>query len=193
MKSSNKTRLLVQMAVLSAMSVLLVYLVHFPIFPAAPFLEYDPADIPILIGTFMLGPVGGLVITAVACVLQGVTVSSSSGIIGILMHFFATGSFVLVAGNIYKRNRTRKGAVISLVVGSLTMTVTMVLWNLIMTPIFLGTPVDAVIALLVPAIIPFNLVKAGINSVITFCVYKSVSKVLGMEIHETKPAVGTKA
>lgn len=193
MKSNSKTRLLVQMAVLAAMSVLLVYLVHFPIFPAVPFMEYDPADIPILIGTFMLGPVGGLVITAVACVLQGVTVSSSSGIIGILMHFFATGSFVLVAGNIYKRNRTRKGAVISLVAGALTMTVTMVIWNLIMTPIFMGTPVDAVIALLVPAIIPFNLVKSGINAVITFCVYKSVSKVLGMEIHETKPAVESKA
>ena len=74
---------MVQMAVLSAMSVLLVYLVHFPIFPAAPFLEYDPADIPILIGTFLFGPLGGLIITGGASVLQGVTVSASSGIIGI--------------------------------------------------------------------------------------------------------------
>lgn len=177
------------MGVLAAMSVLLVYLIHFPIFPAAPFLEYDPADIPILIGTFMFGPLGGLVVTAVACILQGVTVSSASGIIGILMHFFATGSFVLVAGNIYKRNRTRKGAVIALVSGAITMTVTMVLWNLVMTPIFMGTPREAVVALLVPAIIPFNLVKAGANSVVTFIVYKSVSRILGMEVHESKKKV----
>lgn len=177
------------MGVLAAMSVLLVYLIHFPIFPAAPFLEYDPADIPILIGTFMFGPLGGLVVTAVSCILQGVTVSSASGIIGILMHFFATGSFVLVAGNIYKRNRTRKGAVIALVSGAITMTVTMVLWNLVMTPIFMGTPREAVVALLVPAIIPFNLVKAGANSVVTFIVYKSVSRILGMEVHESKKKV----
>lgn len=189
MQSSKKTRMLVQMGVLAAMSVLLVYLIHFPIFPAAPFLEYDPADIPILIGTFMFGPLGGLVVTAVSCILQGVTVSSASGIIGILMHFFATGSFVLVAGNIYKRNRTRKGAVIALVSGAITMTVTMVLWNLVMTPIFMGTPREAVVALLVPAIIPFNLVKAGANSVVTFIVYKSVSRILGMEVHESKKKV----
>ena len=137
-----KTKQLTQMAVLAAMSILLVYLIHFPIFPAAPFLEYDPADIPIFIGTFMFGPLGGLILTAVVCVLQGVTVSSASGIIGILMHFFATGSFVLVAGNIYKRNRTRKGAVIGLALGSVTMTITMALWNIAITPFFLGIPVQ---------------------------------------------------
>ncbi|MGL4282957.1 ECF transporter S component [Eubacterium aggregans] len=193
MKSSHKTRFLVQMAVLAAMSVLLVYLIHFPIFPAAPFLEYDPADIPILIGTFMFGPVGGLIITAVACVLQGVTVSSASGIIGILMHFFATGSFVLVAGNIYKKNRTRKGAVIALVACALTMTITMLLWNIVMTPIFMGTPREAVLAMILPVILPFNLIKAGANAVITFFVYKSVSKVLGMEIQEKSKVAKTEA
>ena len=173
MKSSHKTRFLVQMAVLAAMSVLLVYLIHFPIFPAAPFLEYDPADIPILIGTFMFGPVGGLIITAVACV--------------------ATGSFVLVAGNIYKKNRTRKGAVIALVAGALTMTITMVLWNIVMTPIFMGTPREAVLAMILPVILPFNLIKAGANAVITFFVYKSVSKVLGMEIQEKSKVAKTEA
>ena len=60
-----KTKQLTQMAVLAAMSILLVYLIHFPIFSAAPFLEYDPADIPIFIGTFLFGPVGGLVLTGV--------------------------------------------------------------------------------------------------------------------------------
>ena len=141
----------------------------------------------------MFGPVGGLIITAVACVLQGVTVSSASGIIGILMHFFATGSFVLVAGNIYKKNRTRKGAVIALVAGALTMTITMVLWNIVMTPIFMGTPREAVLAMILPVILPFNLIKAGANAVITFFVYKSVSKVLGMEIQEKSKVAKTEA
>ncbi|MEG0378620.1 MAG: ECF transporter S component [Eubacterium sp.] len=181
-----KTKTITQMAVLAALSILLVSLIHFPVFPAAPFLEYDPADIPILIGTFMFGPVGGLVLTAVVCTLQGVTVSSASGIIGILMHFFATGSFVLVAGNIYRKNRTRKGAVIGLICGALTMTLTMVAWNLIFTPLFMGTPFDAVLAMIIPVIIPFNLIKTGANALITFAVYKSVSKVLGIELNEKK-------
>ena len=180
MQEQSKTKTLVQMAVLAAMSVLLVALIHFPLFPAASFLEYDPADVPILIGTFMLGPVCGLIITAVACVVQGITVSAASGIIGIMMHFFATAAFAGVAGLIYKRNHTRKGAAIALICGALAMTATMVVWNLIFTPIFMGTPREAVVALLVPAIIPFNLLKSGINALITFVLYKPLSKVLRM-------------
>lgn len=183
-----KTKQLTQMAVLAAMSILLVYLIRFPIFPAAPFLEYDPADIPIFIGTFMFGPVGGLTLTGIVCVLQGITVSSASGIIGILMHFFATGSFVLVAGIVYKRIRTRKGAIIGLSIGVVAMTITMIIWNIIFTPLFLGVPIEAVLPMILPIILPFNIIKAGVNGAITFMVYKSISKVLGLEIHETKLA-----
>lgn len=182
-----KTKQLTQMAVLAAMSILLVYLIHLPILPAVPYMEYDPADIPIFIGTFMFGPVGGLILTGVVCALQGITVSSSSGIIGILMHFFATGSFVLVAGNIYKKMRTRKGALIALGLGGVTMTITMAIWNLIFTPIFLGMPIEAVTAVM-PWIVLFNIIKASVNGGVTFVVYKSVSKVLGMDIKETKLA-----
>ena len=166
------------MAVLAAMSILLVYLIHFPIFPAAPFLEYDPADIPIFIGAFMFGPLGGLILTAVVCVLQGVTVSSASGIIGILMHFFATGSFVLVAGNVYKKNRTRKGAVIALALGTVTMTITMALWNIAITPFFMGIPVEAVLPMILPIIVPFNLFKYTLTSVIVFFIYKRIRVIL---------------
>ena len=109
---SEKIRKLVTMAMLAALSIVLVYVVHFPIFPAAPFLEYDPADIPIFIGTFLFGPVSGLLLTVVTSVVQGLTVSASSGPIGILMHIFATGSFALIAGNLYRRLHTRKGAVL---------------------------------------------------------------------------------
>ena len=130
------TKVLTRMAVLAAISILLVALIHFPIFPAAPFLEYDPADIPIFIGTFMYGPVLGLVLTLITCILQGLTVSAQSGIMGILMHLFATGSYVLVAGIIYQRMHDRKGAIIALIAGSITMTISMVIWNIIFTPIF---------------------------------------------------------
>ncbi|MCH4072450.1 ECF transporter S component [Pseudoramibacter sp.] len=186
MKAQRKTHFLAQMAVLVAMSVLLVYLIHFPIMPAAPFLEYDPADIPILVGTFLFGPVGGLIITAVACVVQGLTVSASSGIIGILMHFFATGSYAVVAGLIYVKHHTKGGAVLALIAGTLTMTAVMCAWNLVMTPIFMGTPRAAVAAMIVPVIIPFNLIKASLNGAITFVVYKSISRIFDREFNRRK-------
>ena len=94
------TRQLVSMAMLGAISIVLVSVVHFPLIPAAPFLEYDPADIPILIGTFAYGPLAGLLMTIVVSVIQGVTVSAQSGPIGVIMHIFATGFCVLVAGGI---------------------------------------------------------------------------------------------
>ncbi len=180
MKMDQKTRvrMLTSMAMLSAVAVILVAIIHFPLFPAAPFLEYDPADIMIWIGTFAYGPAAGLIMTVVVSVIQGLTVSAQSGIIGIIMHIFATGGFVLLAGNIYKRDKSKKGAVKALVCGSLLMVVMMILWNILITPIYMGVDRSLVIDLLVPAIIPFNIIKAAVNSLITFLVYKRISKFL---------------
>ncbi len=163
------------LGMLTAISIVLVALVHFPLIPAAPFLEYDPADVTIIIATFAMGPAAGIMLTIAVSLIQGFTVSAASGAYGVVMHIIATGSFVLVAGNIYERNKTRKTAVIALIAGTLAMTVVMAFANLLITPLFLGTPMSAVIDLLIPAIIPFNLLKAGINSVLSFVIYKSVS------------------
>ena len=67
----NNTARLAKMAMLVAISIVLVMLIHFPIFPAVAFKEYDPADIPILIGTFAFGPAAGVVLTVVTGVLIG--------------------------------------------------------------------------------------------------------------------------
>lgn len=93
MKSTNLKKL-ATLGVLAACSVVLMLAVRIP-FPPAPFLEYDPADIPILIGTFLFGPIWGFGLTVVVSVLQGMTVSAGSGWIGIVMHVAATGCFAL--------------------------------------------------------------------------------------------------
>jgi riboflavin transporter FmnP len=172
------TRRLATMGVLTALSVVLVLLIHFPIIPAAGFLEYDPADIPILICGFAFGPLAGLCVTVIAAVIQGVTVSATSGPYGIIMHIIATGVFVSVASLIYRGHKTKKAAVLSIVVGALAMAAVMVPANLFITPYFTGWPRSAVEELLLPGIIPFNLVKAGINGAVTFFIYKSISKLL---------------
>jgi riboflavin transporter FmnP len=180
-----RTKKLTVMAMLVAISVVLVYLVHVPIFPSASFLEYDPADIPILIGTFGYGPLAGIILTAAACLIQGLTVSAQSGIYGIIMHFIATSTLVLVSGIIYKAKHSRTGAVIGLSLGTVAMGLVMMAANHFVTPSFMGAPVEVVDAMLLFPILPFNLIKAGINSAITFAVYKTVSRHI---IHsEAKP------
>lgn len=181
MASENKrisTRQLVSMAMLGAISLVLVSVVHFPLLPAAAFLEYDPADIPILICAFAYGPSAGVLLTVVVSFIQGMTVSAQSGIIGIVMHIFATGFCVLAAGHIYKRNKTRKTAVVALACGAVVQTAAMVLMNMVFTPLFMGAPLETVLAMMLPVIMPFNALKAGINCIITFFLYKSISHLI---------------
>lgn len=172
------TRKITSMAVLAALSVVLVALIHIPMPAPISFLEYDPADIPILICAFAYGPGAGFLLTVVVSFIQGMTVSAQSGIIGIIMHIFATGSCVLVAGHIYKRHKTRKTAVIALICGAIVQTAAMVVMNMIFTPLFMGAPLETVLAMMIPAIIPFNALKAGINCTITFFLYKSISHLI---------------
>ena len=174
----NKTQKLAKLAMLAAISLVLVLLIHFPIIPTATFLEYDPADIPIFIGTFAFGPAAGVLLTVVVSVIQGLTVSAGGQIWGIIMHIIATGSFCIAAGNIYKYNKTKKGAVIALLVGCIVMTVVMCGCNLVITPIYTGMPREAVMAMIPTAVLPFNLIKAGINAIVTFILYKRISKFL---------------
>lgn len=174
-QKSISTKQLTTLGVMSALSIVLMVLIRIP-FPTAPFLEYDPADVPILISTFLFGPWWGLLMTVVVSVLQGITVSVSSGIIGIIMHIAATGGFVITAGLIYKRGKSIKRAVIALALGTVIQTVLMAGMNLVFTPIFMKTPLETVLAMMIPTIIPFNLIKAGVNAAITFFVYKFVSR-----------------
>ncbi len=173
---------LVKLGMLTALSVVLVYLVRFPIFPAAAFLEYDMADVPILIGTFLYGPLWGLILTAVVSVLQWLLVSPNGMWVGAVMHFCATGSYVLAAGLIYRRSRTQKGALLGMGVGALLQLLMMIPMNLVFTVRFYGIPRETVLALLPAAIIPFNAIKAVVNSLITFFLYKRVAGALKIEL-----------
>lgn len=166
------------MAMLTALSIVSLYVIRLPLIPAALFLEYDAADIPVLIGAMMLGPVSGIVTLLAVCLIQALTVSASSGWIGFVMHFIASSVLVLTASLIYKKKQTTASLVIGLVIGSIAMTAVMIPLNLVFTGIFLGAGVETVVGMLMPAIIPFNLLKAGINSVVTFAVFTPIKSIL---------------
>ena len=174
MKHENIRKLTVT-AMLVAVSVVLVWLVHFPLFPTAAFLEYDPADIPILIGTFAYGPMAGIMLTIAASAIQALTVSAQSGLYGFLMHVISTSLLVVTAGMIYRRNHTRIGAAVALICGTLAMGFGMMLANHFITPIFMGVPTAVVDDMLLTVFLPFNLIKAGLNALVTFLVYKPIS------------------
>lgn len=165
------------MAMLMALSVVLISAVHTPLLPSVSFLEYDPGDVPILIGTMAYGPAAGMVLTVVAALIQG-TFISTTGPWGILMHIIGTGSMVLTAGGIYKARRTKGGAVLGLILATLVRALVMIPANHFITPVWMGAPVEVVDSLMITGIIPLNLIKAAINSGITFVVYKAVSRYL---------------
>ena len=171
----TRTRKLTAMAIMIAISVVLVYFIHIPIFPQVAFLEYDPADISILICGFAFGPLAGICVTIIASLIQGLTVSAQSGVYGILMHVIATSAFVLVSSLIYRKHKSKKAAAVALACGVVAMVIVMIPANLFITPYFMGVPRQMVIDLL-GFIVGFNAIKAGVNAILTFLLYKSVSK-----------------
>jgi riboflavin transporter FmnP len=169
------TKKLAVMAMFTAIAAALITLVHFPLFPAAAFLQYDPADVPILICAFAYGPAAGLAVTLIASFIQAFFLGGD-GIYGFLMHVIATGTLTLTASLLYRRKHTRVGAVAGLICGTLAMGLVMLLANHFITPFFLQVPAEMVDSMLLPIILPFNLLKAGINSLLTFFVYKPISR-----------------
>ena len=169
------TKKLTSMALMAALSIILVYFIHFPIFPAASFLEYDPADIPLMIAGFVFGPVTALLVCAVTCAIQAMTVSAASGVIGFCMHFFATGAFVLVSGLLSKHFKSKGGIIVALLCGTIVTILMMIPLNLIFTPMY-GTPIEAVKQMMLPVIVPFNAIKFFVNALLTYLVYIPIRK-----------------
>lgn len=178
MQTQNKrlTLKISVMAMLTGLSLVLVALISFPIFPAAPFLKYDPADIPILICTFIFGPWAGLVVTFIVSLIQSLILGDFP--YGFLMHFLATGIMVLVSGLIYRRKKTTKNSIISVVFGIIAWVLAMIVANLVITPYYMGAPIQAVAAMIIPIIIPFNLIKSVINCTITLLLFKRLQSLL---------------
>lgn len=176
MKKKLNARAIAKLAMMAAISVVLLLIVRIP-FPPAPFLVYDPADMPIYITAFAYGPVAGLLVTVVVCLIQAFLLGGD-GLYGFLMHVVATGIVAVVIGMMYQKKKTRKNAVVSLVVGVVVTVIVMAGMNLLITPLYMGVDVKAVVAMLPTVIIPFNLLKAGINAVLTFLLYKRLSPFL---------------
>ena len=131
--STQNLRRLTIMAMFTALAFASVALIRIPVML---WLNYDPKDVFLTIGAFLLGPIEGVIMTVVVALLELVTISST-GIIGFAMNVFSSCLFVCTASLIYHRKRTLLGALIGLVCAALLATGGMLLWNYLITPLYM--------------------------------------------------------
>ena len=168
-----ETRTLAMLAILAAVAYVVMYLSKLIPVNVLGFLNFDLKDTIVVITGFMFGPLAAAAISLIVSVIEMVTISST-GLWGLLMNVLSTCAFACTAAWYYQRHRTMKGAVLGLVIGALLMTAVMLLWNYLITPIYMGYPREAVAKLLIPTFLPFNLIKAGINGALSMLLYKPI-------------------
>lgn len=142
------------------------------------FLKYDPKDIIVAIAGFILGPVSALVISVITALLELATGVSTTGFPGLLMNIISTASFACISSYIYKKRRTLNGAIVGLIVATLTTTALMLLWNYFVTPFYMHQPREVIASMLPTVFLPFNLIKYGINACFALLIYKPLVNAL---------------
>ena len=166
----DRTKKITAAAMLSAIAYVVMALGRIPV---VLFLSYDPKDIVITLGGLIWGPLTAFAVSVIVSVIEMVTVSDT-GVIGCVMNIVSTCAFACTAAVIYRKFRSLKGALAALGAACVAMTAVMLLWNYLVTPIYMGYPREAVAQLLLPAFLPFNLLKSGLNAAFTFLLYKTV-------------------
>lgn len=192
--SAYRTRMLTTTAMLGALSGLLM-LIEFPLgFIAPSFYKLDLSEIPVMIGTFAFGPIQGVVIEAVKIIIKLILKGTSTGFVGDLANFIIGCAMVIPAGIIYKRKKTKKSAVIGMIVSTLVMAVVGVFLNAyVMIPMYSAfMPIEQIVEAgkaIIPwisntftfclfCVLPFNLIKGIIVSVVVAIIYKPLSRLI---------------
>lgn len=194
-KNKLTTRMITQIGMLGAIAtVLMLFEIPLPFAPS--FYEIDFSEVPVLIGCFSMGPLAGALIELVKIILNFVINGTTTAGVGEAANYLIGISFCLPAGIIYQRNKTRKGAICGLIVGTIVMTVLGCFMNAyILLPTYakafkmpidaligMGTAVNANINSLLTfvmfAVAPFNLLKGVMDSIIVIAVYKKISPIL---------------
>lgn len=168
---SVKTNKIAISGLLAAMAYISLFLVRIPIIPPASFLRLDIKDVFITVGALIFGPLYGLIIAFIVSFLQMLT-ASEYGLIGLAMNTLSSTSFVCVASFIYRKVPSFKGLVFSMFIGCISMTITMLLWNYIFTPMYMGVSREIVKGMLISVFLPFNIIKSSVNAVITVLLFR---------------------
>ncbi len=194
-KNISNTQRITLIGIFSALAAVLMYL-EIPFFFAPPeAYKLDFSEVPVLISSFMLGPVEGIITECLKIAIKLIIKPTSTAFVGEFANLVVGITFVLPASIIYKKRKTRKGALIGMTAGTLTMTVVGCFVNaFILLPAFaylfgnvpvseiikLGTAVNPAITnmftFIVLAVVPVNIVKGVLVSLVVFLIYKPVTK-----------------
>ena len=150
-----------------------VSFVEFPIVPGVEWLKYDPSGIVSLVAGFAYGPAAAVIVSVL-----GFLPHLFTNPWGTLMAVLVALALSVPAALIYRRNKTRKGAVIGIIVGGIAALAVAIVGNMIVTPFYAHMTTAQVVALIVPALLPFNALKFTIHGVVTFLIYKPISNLL---------------
>ena len=194
--TSNKTRKLVEIGMLGAIATVLM-LFEFPLpFIAPPFYELDFSEVPVLVGAFALGPMAGATIELIKILINLLINGTATAFVGEIGNYLLGCSFIIPAALIYKKRKTKKNALIAMVIGTIVMTVFGCFLNAyILLPTYataFGMPIDAIVGMgsainanindvmtfVIIAVAPFNIIKGSVVSVITLLIYKHISPIL---------------
>ena len=194
--TNNKTRKLVEIGMLGAIATVLM-LFEFPIpFIAPPFYELDFSEVPVLVGAFALGPMAGATIELVKILINLLINGTATAFVGEIGNYLLGCSFIIPAALIYKKHKTKKNALIAMIIGTIVMTVFGCFLNAyILLPTYataFGMPIDAIVGMgsainanindvmtfVIITVAPFNIIKGIVVSVITLLIYKHISPIL---------------
>lgn len=194
-KQRGNAKVIAKVGVLSAVATVLM-LFDFPLWFAPNFYQLDFSEVPVLLGTFALGPVAGIAIEFVKILINFVLNGTDTGGIGELANFAVGCSFVIPAGYIYKHKKSFITAVVAMLVGTISLTIVGSLMNYyLLLPVYsavYGAPIEAFIGMgsalnpaitdlktfVLYAVAPFNLFKGIVVSSITLLIYKKISPIL---------------
>ncbi|WP_315078345.1 ECF transporter S component [uncultured Clostridium sp.] len=183
-KNTNKT---IKISLLSALALILMYIeIPYPIFP---WLKIDFSDVPALLGAFGFGPLAGVVIELIKNILILLIKGSQSGFVGELANFLIGVSLVLPAGIIYKRNKSKKSAILGMVLGGICIEIVGIISNVYLLLPAYGMQMSSaeLLKYVTVGLLPFNGIKAVIVSTLTYILYKKIS----VSIFKAEPNFGS--
>ena len=166
------TKTVVSLAMLTAIAYIVMYLSK--LMPSVMFLDFDFKDVVICIAGFTFGPTSAAIIAILVALIEMITISTT-GVIGCIMNALATCAFCCTACYVYKKHRSKQGAVVGLALGVVCLVAVMLLWNYLITPLYMTNYTRAQVAALLPTLfLPFNLAKGGMNMAATLLLYPPV-------------------
>ena len=171
-RSHLDTRELVTIAIFAAMTMVLSF-IQIPLFPPAPWLMYDPSGIIPLITALLFGPAAGVTVGIVGWLPR-----LFFDPLGTLITVIIIAVMSLITGLIYRMHKTFAGAMVGMVIGAIVYLVLALALNLLITPLYAQVSIPEVAAMIVPILLPFNLIKVGLNVLITALLYKPVSNLI---------------